>query len=139
MSYRRPDILLVEDNEIDVMSFLRQVKREDFSRKITVCDTGEGALELLLASDSKDGVAPFVVVTDIKMPGISGHELIETIRRQTTISNTVAFVISTSDMRADRARAYSNKVAGYFIKDDRDQSLVRCVRMLREYCDGVAI
>lgn len=65
--------VLVVDDEAPVRDLLSDLlKREDC--KVTVCATGEEALELL-KKDTFD-----VVLLDIKLPGISGLEVLKNIR-----------------------------------------------------------
>ncbi|MBU0547797.1 MAG: response regulator [Candidatus Omnitrophica bacterium] len=65
--------VLVVDDEAPVRDLLNDLlKREDC--KVSVCPTGEEALELL-KKDTFD-----VVLLDIKLPGISGLEVLKNIR-----------------------------------------------------------
>ncbi len=65
--------ILVVDDEVSVRDLLSDLlKKEDC--KISVCGTGEEALDLL-KKDNFD-----VVLLDIKLPGISGLEVLKNIR-----------------------------------------------------------
>ncbi|MDD5561393.1 MAG: response regulator [Candidatus Omnitrophica bacterium] len=65
--------VLVVDDELPVRDLLNDLlKRESYI--VTVCPSGEEALELL-KKDSFD-----VVLLDIKLPGISGLEVLKNIR-----------------------------------------------------------
>jgi DNA-binding NtrC family response regulator len=65
-------ILIVEDDSIQRRQLVRALARED--REITEAHTGEEALKLLA------GLKFDLVISDLKMPGISGLELIKHIK-----------------------------------------------------------
>lgn len=106
---------------------------------VAIANDGETALAMLREAGGHKGVSPFVVLTDLNMPGMTGHELIEDIRRERTIGKSLIFVISTSDLETDMKRAYDNGVAGYVIKDAAGAAFEETVRMLRHYCAAVAV
>jgi DNA-binding NtrC family response regulator len=66
------DILIVEDDDIQRSQLARSLKRPEYN--ITTVDSGEEALRIL-ARQKFD-----LVISDLKMPGISGLELIERIK-----------------------------------------------------------
>ena len=66
------EILIVEDDDIQRSQLARSLKRPEYS--IATADSGEEALRVL-ASQKFD-----LVISDLKMPGISGLELIERIK-----------------------------------------------------------
>ena len=65
-------ILLVEDDEILAENIQTYLERKNF--EVTVCHSAEAALEQL------GTFAPDVVLTDNSLPGMSGHDLIQTLR-----------------------------------------------------------
>jgi CheY-like chemotaxis protein len=79
----------VEDDPV-YRNSLARLLRYDGHEVLTAKD-GEEALELL----SNDLLlAPWVVVTDLKMPGRSGHELLESIRASTEWKHIPVVVIT---------------------------------------------
>jgi hypothetical protein len=101
---------------------------------------GQEALELIEAETARPGPKrPIVIVTDINMPGLSGHDLIDHLRRDPRHANSVIFVLTSSDLPSDLERAYKNQVAGYMIKDTTGATIKRSISMLAQYCDVVSI
>ena len=129
-------VLLVEDEETDIINFMRSSKKVDLKIPVEVKKNGDAALEYLRGKGNANGVVPFVIITDINMPGINGHELIEELRKDPKICNSPVFILSTSMLPADIERAYSNHVAGYIYKEESFDSTVR---LIKEYCDNVMI
>ena len=106
------NFILVEDDEVDALSLQREARNQDLDGSITLARDGNCALGLLVECEG-----PTILITDINLPGLSGHELIEAIRQEPLSKNSVVFVISSSRAASDIDRAYSNHVAGYIVKD----------------------
>ena len=71
---QQPSILVVDD-EMGILDVLRiLLKGEGFD--VTTAQGGKAGLEALKAG------APDIVLTDIKMPGVSGTELLAAVREQ---------------------------------------------------------
>lgn len=134
-----PSLLLVEDDETDVLLFKRSLRRSGLSDAIDVATSGEEALRLIRQRRYGGGMASVVVVTDLNMPGIGGHELIEGIRADPEIARTLVFVLSSSDLDSDIRRAYENHVCGYIVKDVSTKALDGCVRMLERFRNSVSL
>lgn len=101
---------------------------------LVVARDGEEALEIL----STEVLAlPYVIITDLNMPGMSGHELIERIRGTDKLSNSVIFVLSSSRLEEDIERSYRYNVAGYISKDMSTDELAASIRMLVSFCQSV--
>ncbi len=73
-------VLLVEDDEHDVVAFRRASKRADVACEVTHCSRAEEALERL-GADMADASSFDIVVTDQKLPGMSGLDLFREIRK----------------------------------------------------------
>lgn len=134
-----PSLLLVEDDETDVLLFKRSLRRSGLSDAIDVAASGEEALQLVRRRRYGGGMASVVVVTDLNMPGIGGHEFIEEIRDDPEIARTLVFVLSSSDLDSDIRRAYANHVCGYIVKDVSAKVLDACVSMLDRFRNSVAL
>jgi len=77
------EILLVEDNPQDVDLTLRAFRRAKFTNPIKVVTTGEDALDYLLGSSRgsrNTAAAPGLVLLDLKLPGISGFDVLRKLK-----------------------------------------------------------
>jgi CheY-like chemotaxis protein len=75
-SRSKTQILVVEDNADDSFLLTRQLARAHFEDCVTVIGNGQDALEYLQRSST-----PLAVFLDLRLPGMSGVELLEKIRQ----------------------------------------------------------
>lgn len=136
MPKNSPAILLVEDDQVDVMSFRRAAKNAGLSVPLIVASDGTEALRIL-SQASNQGHTHYIVITDLSMPGLSGHQLIEAVRDDKALQRSIIFVLTSSDLASDKSRAYDKNVAGYFVKSANGNNLTSLVAMLDAYCTSV--
>jgi CheY-like chemotaxis protein len=132
-----PLVVLVEDEEPDVVRFQRLASRCALQTDLVVAWDAAEALDVLrgLAEAGRRAV----VVTDINLPGLSGHDLIDEVRRDPRLQAMVVFVLSSSNLQSDIERAYARHVAGYIVKDGAADALEEGVRMLAHYCRAISL
>lgn len=133
------EILLVEDDPIDVQIFKRAVAKTTLEVPLQTVESGEEALSYIANARDTRGRNELLVVTDINMPGLTGHELMEEVRGEDRLKTTVFFVLSSSDQSKDIATAYENGAAGYVVKGDGEGAMLDCVTMLQSYCATVTL
>lgn len=133
------ELLLVEDDPIDVQIFRKAAARVGMSLPIEVAGTGEAALRHLAARHEQSGCNASLVVTDINMPGLTGHELMEDLRKDERLRSALVFVLSTSDQKTDIAQAYGNGAAGYIVKKPGSAQAEATARLLQAYCETISL
>lgn len=109
----KPSILLIEDDPIDALFVSRFLRSLDNKLVLIHKTSVEDALELL--DDSKP--SDYVIITDLQLPGKSGHELLEILRSSRRMRDAVVFIVSSSTNEEDVSRAHQQKVSGYFSKE----------------------
>lgn len=114
----KPNVLVVEDEEL-MRSILRQLL-EDEGYRVLTADSAENALEIFSTGD----VA--VTLTDIKMAGMDGLELLDQIK---TIDADALVIIMTAYSSVDSAIAALRKgVYDYVTKPFVNEDLLQTVR-----------
>ena len=108
-------ILLVEDNPMDVDLTLRALRRRRVVNQITVARDGEEALQMLTAWEAGEPV-PVVILLDLKLPRISGLEVLAQIKQHPRFSSVPIVVLTTSRDDGDIAAAYRLGANSYIVK-----------------------
>lgn len=112
-----PSILLVEDDQMDVMNVQRQLRKHDINVPLHLARNGREALNLLRGENGQAKIKkPSVVMLDLNMPRMNGLELLEALRSDPEFVALNVFIMTTSDLEADRLKARELAVSGYIIK-----------------------
>lgn len=139
MIKRKIDILVVDDDDLTIEMIERSLsKLGDGFRLVSAMD-GLEALEILRGHGEVRLHRPHIVLLDLNMPRMNGFEFLEAIRRDEELSQTVVFVLTTSDADTDLSRAYREQVAGYMVKSHAGQQFVRVASLLCEYRQTVQL
>lgn len=108
------NILLVEDDEVDVMTVKRAFRQNHISNPLFVAHDGVEALEKLRGDEiPKDRR---IVLLDLNMPRMTGIEFLQELRKDPELVSTPVIVLTTSNNDQDKVRAYNLNVAGYLVK-----------------------
>ncbi|PAY19634.1 response regulator [Rhodopirellula sp. SM50] len=119
MSNGTPTILVVEDDFVDLEIIRRGVAKRGLQADILNATDGAAALQLLRSDRlTPEQRGQLVVLLDINMPGMNGHQFLDEIRADETLRHTVIFILTTSDHPRDVTRAYERNVAGFFVKSN---------------------
>ena len=108
MMYR---IYLVDDDRF--LLDLYAVKFRDAGHEISVFGSGE---DLLVALRKSESVSPDVILLDLIMPGISGFETLETIRKENLAKGAKIVILSNQGQDSDIEKAKQLSADGYIIK-----------------------
>ena len=131
MDERELNILLVEDDEIDVMTVKRAFTKNKIGNQLFVANDGIQALELLRS----DGIPSSrrLVLLDLNMPRMNGIELLREIRADPALHALTVVVLTTSNEDRDRVEAYQLNVAGYLLKPVTFQAFAEVMLALNKY------
>ena len=134
MTDQNVTILLVEDDEVDVKSVQRGLKKLKVANAIRVARDGIEALEILRGENGREQlVEPYLILLDLNMPRMGGLEFLDVLREDEELSNSIVFVMTTSSADEDRVRAYDRNVAGYIAKANAGPSFIHAVEMLDHF------
>ncbi len=126
-------ILLIEDEQDHADLAKRSLRSSGIEYELTHVDNGaEGIQYLRQESPHQHALAPDVVLVDLKMPRMDGHEVIENIKADSGLKNTLVIALTTSEADGDRQRAFASGVDAYLSKPLNASALWNIV--MRQRC-----
>jgi CheY-like chemotaxis protein len=111
---KKHSILLVEDDELDVISVQRSLKKIDSDYELHCAYNGIEALEML--RNENDPLVPDVILLDLNMPKMNGVEFLKTVRDDEKLKHYRVFVMTTSAEVTEREIAENLGISGFIIK-----------------------
>jgi CheY-like chemotaxis protein len=125
------NILLVEDDEVDVMTVKRAFKKGHLANRLCVAGDGIEALEKLRGGE----IPPQrrLVLLDLNMPRMNGIEFLKELRKDPQLCQTLVVVLATSDTDRDKFAAYDMNIAGYLVKPVTFEKFCELVVTLDKY------
>jgi len=103
-------ILLVEDNPDDEALTMRALKASKLANEIVITRDGNEALEFMFGTGKYEGRdlshMPAVVLLDLKLPKVSGLEVLERLRADPRTKITPVVVLTSSSEDEDMLRSY---------------------------------
>lgn len=139
---KRLEILLIEDNQNDVKLFLNVVDWINMGDQVRVFLDGREALDFLHNKGKyKENVCnlPSVAFIDLKMPLISGHEVLKAIRKNKQTKTLPIVIFTSSDQETDIGETYRSGVNSYVVKPIQFEKYAETIRDLINYWRNVNI
>lgn len=106
-------LLLVEDDEVDVLTVRRALRDLEVENELLVASNGEEALELLR---DRAGDRPALILLDLNMPRMNGLEFLRQARKESLVQGVPVVVLTTSRQDQDILEGFELAVAGYMVK-----------------------
>lgn len=127
----RTYILLVEDDPDHADLAVRALEKNRVADKVVVARDGEEALAHLFGGQSSE--IPAMVLLDLKLPRMSGFEVLRRIRENEMTRFLPVVVLSSSDEDADLLRSYELGVNSYILKPVSFTDFVEVTRQVGTY------
>jgi two-component system response regulator len=117
------EILLVEDDAADAELTLRALRANNLANRIQVARDGAEALEFLHSVNH----TPKVVLLDLKLPKVSGIEVLREIRGDERTRLVPVVVLTSSREEPDVAACYALGVNSYIVKPVEFEAFAKAV------------
>ena len=128
------NILLVEDNPSDVDLTRRALEKARILNELVVASDGAEALEYLETGASQTGWdMPAIVLLDLKLPKISGIEVLRRIRQNQGLRRLPVVILTSSKDEQDLAAVYDFGVNSYIRKPVDFNQFAHCIEQLGLY------
>ena len=123
-------LLLVEDNPSDEELTLRSLKKHNIVNEVVVARDGVEAVEYLLDASKP---LPDLVLLDLKLPRLSGLEVLQRIRNEERTKMLPVVVLTSSSQDEDIVSSYRMGANSYVRKPVRFSDFSEAVRQLGVY------
>lgn len=114
------EVLLVEDNDSDAEMTIRALKKNNLANRLLHLKDGAEALDFLFSEGIYAGLqmknTPKVILLDLKMPKVTGKEVLMRIKADTRTQKIPVVVLTSSKEDPDIQECYSLGVNGYVVK-----------------------
>lgn len=109
-------ILFVEDDEVDIQSVLRTVKKFALPLEFYIAKNGIEALDKLRGTSGVEKIFPSLILLDINMPKMNGIEFLKILRTGTEFHHLKVYILTTAYTGRDKIATQNLNVAGYIVK-----------------------
>lgn len=130
-SARVVEILLVEDNPADVRLTRETLRESKIHNHLEVATDGEKALtRLRQTGDHSDAARPDLILLDLNLPGMSGHELLEDVKSDSELRRIPVVILTSSEAEEDVTKSYDRYANAYVTKPVDLDGISKVVRSI---------
>lgn len=137
MAQEMVDILLVEDNPLDAELTMRALRKNNVTNPIHHVEDGAEAIDFLFCkgaySERHFGLMPRVVFLDLKLPKISGLEVLRMIKQDERTKHIPVVLVTSSREASDIKTAYSLGANSFVVKPVEFDEFVEALKNVGNY------
>ncbi len=130
-------ILVAEDDPGDVLLMERALSKTGVEVPIRFVNDGQQAIDYLKRKppfhDESTNPRPTLVLLDLKMPRMSGFDVLKWVRRHHALRNLLVVVFTSSEDPEDMRRAYSLGADSYLVKPQDPADFIDSMRDLEKH------
>ncbi len=142
-SHALSPVLVVENDANDMFLFTRLLKAAGAVNALHIALDGHEAIRLLtpIAEKSRLVAKPMLAFVDVRMPHLSGFEVLEWIRRQRELDDVVVVMMSASPERHELERAAQLRAQCFLAKFPRALAITHLLESAARFSgrDGHAL
>ncbi|UJP65958.1 response regulator [Mongoliitalea daihaiensis] len=131
-------ILLVDDSEHDAFLIKEALEEQEFLSNFSHVINGQEAINFLQKLSPFENVeTPDLILMDINMPVMDGHESLKRIKEMDAFKDIPILMLSTSSRKEDIIRAYRGQSSSYIVKPDDIYDLENLAQALKTYWSNI--
>jgi len=112
----RPVILAIEDSDDDFFLLQRAFNKLGAVTELAHVENGLEALKYLARAKENPSLLPALLLLDLKLPGMSGLELLSTVRKDPVFRPMVVNILTSSAEPSDIEQAFALGANAYTVK-----------------------
>lgn len=133
-SHRELQLLIIEDNPGDVRLLEEAFQELGANINIRVAKDGAEGLEAVLSQPpAKSGWKPDLILLDLNLPKISGHDVLIRIKNDPQTSVIPVIVLTSSRAESDVRRAYQSHANAYLRKPSTLEGLLTAAKDVKNF------
>lgn len=109
-----PRVVVVEDNDTDVLLLRLALSEHKIDYELIILEDGEAAMTYLAGTSGQ--AAPSLIVLDLNLPKRDGLEVLESLRRSTSLAHVPVMIPTSSNSPREKERAERLGVSAYLHK-----------------------
>lgn len=137
MSYDNIEILFAEDSKADALLTIRALTKSGFSNKLHHVIDGAEALDFIYCrgkyADRNPNEFPKLILLDVKMPKISGIEVLEKIKSDPMVKSVPVVMLTSSNEGPDIERCFALGANSYIVKPVDSDNFFKAVKEIGAY------
>ena len=130
-------ILMVEDNQTDELLAIRALKKSGVDDEIVVVRDGQEAVDFLFGlgayKDRDLSAVPSIILLDLKLPKLSGFEVLQKIRANPKTQNLPVIMVTSSCEEQDIRKAQELNSNGYIQKPITHPEFMKAYEQLGKF------
>ncbi|MEM6954076.1 MAG: response regulator [Myxococcota bacterium] len=134
----RRRLLIVEDSDDDFYAFERAVRAHQDKLALIRLARGDEARDWLSAANRGEHRLPDLIILDLNMPGLNGHQVLEFIKNTEGLRHIPVVIFTTSDNPEEVEAAYDHYANAFQVKPLNYDALKAEVSSLIEYWTSLA-
>lgn len=126
-------ILLAEDDKNDIELTLAALEEFNLANEVDVVNDGKEALDYLHYNGkfaNRISVNPAVILLDIKMPKVTGLEVLKQIKSDENLKMIPCVILTSSNQEKDLVEGYKLGANAYVVKPVDFQEFIRTIKQL---------
>jgi len=133
-------VLYAEDDENDVFFMERAFSKLKIRSALQVVPDGRAAVDYLSGAgayqDRTKCPLPDILLLDVKMPDMSGLEVLQWVRERPAFAALPILLFTSSTQRSDIEFSRTHRASAYLVKPSNSENLVALVSRVLAACDG---
>jgi CheY-like chemotaxis protein len=137
MNYDNVEILFVEDSSDDAALTIRALSKSGFANKVHHVVDGAAALDFLycrgIYSDREGTDYPKLVLLDLKMPKVSGIQVLEAVKSDPKLKSLPVVMLTSSNEGPDIERCFELGANSYIVKPVDSDNFFHAIKEIGMY------
>jgi len=131
------EILLVEDNPYEAELAIRNLRKSGLANYLVHIEDGAEALDFIFSrgryAGNKGKFSPKLILLDLKLPKVSGHQILKEIRNSNNFKNVPVVMLTSSNEESDLIESYKLGVNSYIVKPMNFESFSKSIADVGKY------